>query len=47
MTEVRVRHAEARVIVMTEVRIGSNASQHAVLTLIAIIVIPSFSMSRV
>jgi hypothetical protein len=40
MTEVRVCNAEARVIAMTEVRF-SRAYRRAVLSLIAIIVIPS------
>ena len=40
MTEIRVFNAEARIIAMTEVRIR-NAAKHAVLTLIAIIVVPS------
>ena len=46
MTEVRVQNAEARVMAMTEVRLG-NASKHALMTLIAIIVMPSLLMSWV
>jgi hypothetical protein len=46
MTEVRVQNAEARVMAMTKVRLG-NASKHALMTLIAIIVMPSLLMSWV